>query len=179
MLKCRVLRTTSHRGWCILNNELFYLLRIQNICSKIKARHYTERNARNMYQNVTIVGNVGRDPEMRYTSSGVGVCSFSVAVNRRWTDRQSGEKREKTTWFRVSAWRQLAETCSQYVHKGMLVLVVGEVEADAYIASDGQARASLELNARVVQFLSRQGEGDGSYYDDSDYAAEDVDDIPF
>ena len=131
-----------------------------------------------MYQNVTIVGNVGRDPEMRYTAEGVGVCSFSVAVNRRWTNRQTGEQNEKTTWFRISAWRNLAETCSQYVHKGMLILVTGEIEANAYIASDGQARASLELRAQTVKFLSSRRDSEG-YYDEGDYAAEDVDDIPF
>jgi single-strand DNA-binding protein len=126
-----------------------------------------------MYQEVTIVGHVGRDPEMRYTADGVGVCSFSVAVNMGYGDR------EKTVWFRVSAWRQLAETCSQYVHKGMLVLVSGSVEARAYTANDGTARASLDLNAQRVKFLSRRDDSGGSYESRDDYAAEDVDDIPF
>lgn len=133
-----------------------------------------------MYQEVTIVGNVGKDPEMRYTADGAGVCSFTVAVNRHWTNRQTNEQQKKTTWFRVSAWGNLAETCSQYVHKGMLVLVTGEAEARAYTAGDGQPRASLELRAQNIKFLSRRdGEGSGSGYDDGDYAAEDVDDIPF
>lgn len=126
-----------------------------------------------MYQEVTIVGNVGRDPEMRYTSEGVGVCSFSVAVNQGYGDRQ------KTIWFRVSAWRNLAETCSQYVHKGMLVLVAGTVEANSYMGNDGQPRASLELTAQRVKFLSRRDEGYEGGYQEGGYAAEDVDDIPF
>lgn len=127
-----------------------------------------------MYQEVTIVGHVGQDPEMRYTAEGVGVCNFSVAVNQGYGDR------EKTVWFRVSAWRQLAETCSQYVHKGMLVLVAGTVDARAYTANDGQPRASLDLTAQRVKFLSRREDaGGGSYEGGSDYAAEDVDDIPF
>ncbi|MCD4684525.1 MAG: single-stranded DNA-binding protein [Anaerolineae bacterium] len=111
-----------------------------------------------MYQHTIIIGNVGRDPELRYTQGGVAVCDFSVAVNRRWTDRNSGQQREETTWFRVSCWRQLAETASQYVHKGMQIMVTGEIKASAYLGNDGQARASLELTARDVKFLSRKGE---------------------
>lgn len=130
-----------------------------------------------MYQMVTIVGNVGRDPEMRYTAEGVGVCSFSVAVNRRWKSRNN-EQMEKTTWFRVSAWRNLGEVCSQYVHKGMLILVTGEIDVNAYTNAQGEPRASLELNARDVKFLSSRRDGEG-VYDDTDYAADDVDDIPF
>ena len=80
-----------------------------------------------MYQQMTIVGNLGSDPEMRYTATGVPVTSFSVAVSRSWTNQQ-GERQEKTTWFRVSAWEKLAELCSQYLTKGRQVLVVGEIE---------------------------------------------------
>ena len=65
-----------------------------------------------MYQQITLIGNLGRDPEMRYTPSGVAVTSFSVAVNRSWTG-QDGQRQDKTTWFRVSAWRRQAETCNQ------------------------------------------------------------------
>jgi single-strand DNA-binding protein len=110
------------------------------------------------YQYTIIIGNVGRDPELRYTQGGVAVCDFSVAVSRRWNDRNSGQQREETTWFRVSAWRGLAETVSQYVHKGMQVMVTGEVKASAYLGNDGQARATLEITARDIQFLSRKGE---------------------
>ena len=111
------------------------------------------------YQYTIIIGNVGREPEMRYTQSGVAVCDFSVAVSRRWTDRTSNEQREKTTWFKVSAWRGLAETANQYVHKGMQIMVTGEVEASAYTGQDGTPRASLEITARDIQFLGRRGEG--------------------
>jgi single-strand DNA-binding protein len=137
-----------------------------------------------MYQSLTIIGNVGKDPEMRYTAEGIGVCSFTVAVNKRSTNKQTNQREDKTTWFRVSAWRQLAETCSQYVHKGMQIMVVGEVDARSYVASDGQTRVTLEVNAKEVKFLSRRGEeGAGGSYEygggTSAYAAEDVDDIPF
>ncbi len=110
-----------------------------------------------MYQKTVIVGNLGNDPEMRYTPSGVPVTSFSVAVNRRWTD-QNGDLQEKTTWFRVTAWRKLAEQCAQYLHKGRLVLVEGDIDASAWTGQDGQPRATLELTARVVRFLGSRGE---------------------
>ena len=110
-----------------------------------------------MYQRTVIVGRLGNDPEMRYTPSGVPVTSFNVAVNRRWTD-QNGDLQERTTWFRVTAWRKLAETCAQYLGKGRMVLVEGEIDASAWTGQDGQPRASLELTARTVRFLSPRGE---------------------
>lgn len=113
------------------------------------------------YQQTIIIGNVGRAPEMRYTQTGVAVCNFSVAVTERWTDAQTKEKRESTNWYKVSAWRQLGETCNTYVTKGMQIMVVGTVEAKAYINQAGEAVATLELTARDVQFLgSREGTGE-------------------
>ena len=105
-----------------------------------------------MYAKTVVVGHLGRDPEMRYTTSGVPVTSFTVATNRRWTD-QNGQLQEKTTWYRVTAWRKLAELCNQYLSKGRMVLVAGDVEASAWMSQDGQPRASLELTARNVRFL--------------------------
>ena len=137
------------------------------------------------YQQTIIIGNVGRDPELRYTQSGVAVCSFSVAVTERWNDRQSNEKREKTNWYRVSAWRQLAEITNQYVHKGMQIMVVGNVEARGYTNNNGEPAASLELTARDIQFLGGRGEGgssgDGSRDNFDDFAPppRDMNDIPF
>lgn len=110
------------------------------------------------YQYTIIIGNVGRDAELRYTPTGVAVCDFTVAVSRRWNDRTTNEQREKTTWFRVSAWRGLAETASQFVRKGMQIMVAGEIDASAFMGQDGQPRASLELTARDIQFLGRRGE---------------------
>lgn len=111
-----------------------------------------------MYQKVVIVGNVGRDAEMRYTPSGVPVTSFSIAVNRRWSNA-NGEQQEKTTWFRVTCWRKLAETAAQYVKKGKLLLVEGEVEAQAYVDREGNARGTLELTATSFKFLGGPREG--------------------
>lgn len=127
------------------------------------------------YQYTVIIGNVGRDPEMRYTQNGVAVCDFSVAVSRSWTDKGTNEKKEETTWFKVSAWRNLAETCNQYVKKGMQIMVAGRVSASAFMGQDGQPRSSLELLALDVQFLGRRGEGTG---DGGGYPSE-PEDLPF
>ncbi len=131
-----------------------------------------------MYQKTIIVGNLGRDPEMRYTPSGTAVTNLNVAVNRKWTGRD-GQQQEKTTWFRVAAWDKLAELCNQYLRKGSLVLVEGEVEARAWTTQEGEARASLELNARNVRFLSG---GQASSYEGgaaSEGSPTGEDDIPF
>ncbi len=137
-----------------------------------------------MYQYTVIVGNVGRDPEMRYTTGGRAVCDFSVAVSRRWTDRNSSEQKEKTTWFRVTCWDKLAETVNQYVTKGRQVLVTGEVDASAWVGQDGEARATLELTARDVKFLGRREGGDEYGYSGQDSSGHgpstaDLQDIPF
>ena len=111
-----------------------------------------------MYQQLTLIGHLGNDPELRHTPSGVPVASFSLAVNRTWTN-QDGERQDKTTWFRVTTWRKQAELVNQYLTKGSKVLVVGEIEeARPYTDRDGNQRASLEVNAQTVRFLSSQGE---------------------
>jgi len=111
-----------------------------------------------MYQQTIVVGHLGRDPEMRYTPDGTPVTSFSIATTRKWTNAE-GEPQEKTTWFRVTAWRKQAETCNQYLSKGRLVLVQGEIGVSAWSdKTSGEARATLELTARVVRFLGGRGE---------------------
>jgi len=111
-----------------------------------------------MYQQITLVGNLGSDPEMRYTPSGVPVASFSLAVNKTWTG-QDGQKQDKTTWFRVTTWRKTAEIVSQYLNKGSKVLVIGELEdARTWTDRDGNHRASLEVTAQTVRFLSGRGD---------------------
>ena len=111
-----------------------------------------------MYQKTVVVGHLGKDPEMRYTPSGVPVTSFSVATSRKWTNA-NGEQQEKTTWFRVTCWRKTAELAAQYLQKGRLVLVEGDIEASAWTDKEGNARASLELTATSVKFLGGRGEG--------------------
>jgi len=108
-----------------------------------------------MFQQITLVGNLGNDPEMRYTPSGVAFTSFSLAVNKRWTG-QDGQQQEKTLWFRVTAWRKLAETASQFLSKGRQVLVVGELEEPrSYTDKSGNVRFSLDVTANEIRFLGR------------------------
>lgn len=111
------------------------------------------------WHQTVVVGNLGGDPELRYMQSGDAVCNFSVAVSDRWRDRQSGEQRERTTWYRVSVWGPQAESCNTYLEKGRRVLVIGNVSARGYINNNGEAAASLDLRARDVRFLGGRGEG--------------------
>ncbi|HQJ50176.1 MAG TPA: single-stranded DNA-binding protein [Anaerolineae bacterium] len=84
-----------------------------------------------MYQNTIVVGHLGRDPEMRYTPDGTPVTTFNIATSRKWTNPE-GQPQEKTTWFRVTAWRKLAENCNQFLAKGRLVLVEGDSELSTW-----------------------------------------------
>jgi len=113
-----------------------------------------------MYQKTVVLGNVGREPECKYTPDGVAVTTFNVAANRKWTDRE-GIQQKRTTWFRVSTWNKLAEICNQYIHKGDLVFVEGELDSDnetgsprIWTTQNGETRASYELRANVVRFAS-------------------------
>ena len=113
-----------------------------------------------MYQQITLIGRVAAKPELRYTPSGVTVASFSLAVNRTWTDSE-GNKKDKTTWFRCSTWRQQAEVVEKYLDKGSKVMVIGEVEeARPYTDRDGNQRASLEVTTQKVVFLSNKGDSE-------------------
>lgn len=107
-----------------------------------------------MYNEILLVGNLGNDPQLRYTPSGVAVAHFDLAVNKVWCD-ESGERHEKTTWARVTVWRRLAEVCAEHLAKGRRVLVKGELEAaNAFIDKEGNARATNEVTAQRVLFLS-------------------------
>ena len=138
---------------------------------------------------IIVIGNLGRDPEMRYTPNGQAVTSFSVASNRKYTT-STGEKREETEWFNVSAWGKLGETCNQWLTKGSQVYVEGRLSSRTYEGRDGQTRFVNEINLTDVQFLGRAqggGDEDGPYgFDGGDSSpAEDgppmdeVDDLPF
>ena len=108
---------------------------------------------------MTIIGNLTRDPELRTTQSGVSVCSFTVAVNRRQTaaQRQNGQQAD-ADYFRVSAWRELGENCHKWLIKGKKVCVVGPVSVSTYAGNDGKTYANLEVTAQDVEFLSPAGQ---------------------
>ena len=140
-----------------------------------------------MYQRITLVGNLGSDPEMRYLPDGRPVTNFSLATNRRWSDRQSGEQREETVWWRVSVFGNQAEACNQYLSKGRQVLVEGRMRPDPntgapriWTRQDGTPGASYEINANNVRFLGGRQEGAAMDYPSAPDAADvDADGIPF
>lgn len=116
---------------------------------------------------VMIIGNLGRDPEMRYTPSGKPVTSFSVAVSRSFT-KAEGERTEVTDWFNVVAWGRLAEICSQYLAKGSMVYVEGRLETRSWEGENGQKHYRTELVANDVNILERKGrQGDDTSAMDS------------
>jgi len=105
---------------------------------------------------VFITGNLTRDPELRSTRDGISVCSFTVAVNRRQRNAEAGQP--EADFFRVTAWRQLGENCAKYLAKGRKVAVTGAVSVSTYTGNDGNFRASLDVTADDVEFLSPRGE---------------------
>lgn len=114
-----------------------------------------------MFHKTTILGHVGKEPEMRYMPNGTAITGFTVAVNEQFTNSQ-GEKVKRTIWYRVSTFGKQAETCNQYVRKGMLVLVEGRLTADpqtggpkVWTKEDGTFGSSFELKADEVKFASR------------------------
>lgn len=138
---------------------------------------------------VTIIGNLTRDPELRTTSTGISVCSFTVAVNRRNRGAQGANQQPEADFFRVSAWRQLGENCAKYLAKGRKVCVIGPVSVSTYQGSDGVTRASLDVTADDVEFLSARNEGEVGGYaapaapvdnaQNAGFTAVETDELPF
>ncbi len=120
---------------------------------------------------VQLIGNLGKDPEARYTNEGALVVSFSVAVSRRWTDRD-GQKREDTTWVDVTAWGGLAETCHQHLNKGRQVFVRGRPEVRAFTRKDGTPGAALQVTASEVVFLGTKPQSEKA-------GSGEVEEVPF
>lgn len=112
------------------------------------------------FNKIIIVGNLGRDPELRYTSQGTPVCSFSVATNERRKDK-SGEPQDITTWFKITVWGRQAETVSQYLTKGRRVYLEGRLHVEEYTDREGKLRHSLEVNASEVHFLDNAQGSEG------------------
>ncbi len=127
---------------------------------------------------VMIIGNVGKEPEMRFTANGAPVTSFSVAVNRIRSGTD-GERKEETEWFSVVAWNKLAEICNQFVGKGARIYVEGRLQTRSWDGQDGQKRYRTEIIANDVQFLDRKGaatDGGGEAGESEDL---DTEDLPF
>ncbi len=139
-----------------------------------------------MYHTIIVVGNLGRDPEMRYTPSGQAVTNFSVATSRQYT-ASDGQQVKETIWFRISAWGRTGEVCNQYLRKGSRVLVEGRLVPDQstggpriWTRQDGTPGASFEISAATVRFLSSRDEAESMAYGPDDAMEPQEDDsIPF
>ena len=136
-----------------------------------------------MLNKIMLIGNLGKDPEMNYTPSGIAVTKFSLAVTRV-TKTSTGEKQNETEWFNIVAWRQLAETCSTYLHKGSKVYIEGRLTQRKYTDREGIQRTSIEVIANDMEMLtpkSAQGGSDflagGNTTDDDPLG--DIDEHPF
>lgn len=129
-----------------------------------------------MYQELAIVGDLGRDPEMRYTPKGTAVTNFSVATSNKY--QKDGEWVTDTTWFRVSVFGSHAEACNKYLSKGSRVLVKGRVKAHVYQKNDKTWDATLEVNAATVKFLDKRGNGNGAGKDEGEHYEYDDVDLP-
>ncbi len=128
-----------------------------------------------MLNKIMIIGNLGRDVEMSYTPSGKAVSKFSVAVSRRRTGAD-GQRVEETTWFNVVAWDRLAETCSQYLHKGSKVYIDGRMTSRQYTDKDNVQRTAWEITASEMEMLDARPAGAGQPTGADDMTA---DDVPF
>lgn len=132
---------------------------------------------------ILLIGNLGRDPEMSYTTSGIAVTKFSIAVSRT-TKSSTGERQEETEWFNITAWRQLAETCNTYLKKGMKVYVEGRLTQRKYVDREGVQRTSIDVMLSEMEMLtpkSQQGGGSSGFVGGGveDDGLGDLDDHPF
>jgi single-strand DNA-binding protein len=133
---------------------------------------------------VTLLGNLGRDPETRYAADGAAVCNFTVATTDRWKDKASGETREATEWHRIVAFGRLAEIAGEYLRKGSPVYVEGKLRTRKWTDKEGQERYTTEINADSIQFIGRkeesaQGEKPQNVRPSSESRADDDSDVPF
>jgi single-strand DNA-binding protein len=133
---------------------------------------------------VILIGNLGRDPELRYTPSGTAVANFSLATTDRFSNKQ-GERQERTEWHRIVAWGRTAELCAQYLSKGRSVYVEGRLQTNEWEDKEGQKRRTTEIVAQTVQFLGGRNAGESggaprpSSGGDPDSPPPPSDDIPF
>lgn len=126
---------------------------------------------------IMLIGNLGRDPEMSYTPNGKAITKFSVAVNRRSRDRETGERKEETQWFNVVAWEQLAETCNNYLHKGSKAYFEGRMQSRKFTNKDGVEVTAWDVVLENMEMLDPKGATQSGGARGEDYSS--ADDIPF
>ena len=107
-----------------------------------------------------LIGRLGSDPEVRYTPSGAAVANFSIATSEEWKDKDTGEKKERTEWHRIVAWRKLGELCGEYLSKGRQVYVEGRIQTRSWDDQNGNKKYMTEIVATDVQFLGGRDSGD-------------------
>lgn len=115
------------------------------------------------------IGNLGRDPEMRYTASGEAICNFSIACTDSWKDKQTGEKKEQTEWVRISFFGKLAEIAGQYLKKGSQVYIEGSLRTRKWTDKDGQERYTTEIRGDEMKMLGSRSGGSSGGSDQGDY----------
>jgi len=163
---------SSERGILAFSRKL--------LCQAVKGRGATMASV----NKVIIVGNLGADPELRYTPSGKAVASFRVATREQWTGKE-GAKEERTEWHRVVAWARLGEICGEYLHKGSQVYVEGRLQTRAWEDREGNKRSTTEVIAQTMQMLgSAPGKGGAAKTSEERFPEEEPvsipdDDIPF
>jgi len=124
--------------------------------------------ARRGVNKVILIGNIGADPELRYTPSGTAVTNFNMATNENWTDN-SGDRQERTEWHRIVVWGRLAEICNQYLRKGSKIYIEGRLQTRSWEGQDGQKRYTTEVVARDMQILDSREDYDGAGGDSGSY----------
>ncbi|MBI5885290.1 MAG: single-stranded DNA-binding protein [Deltaproteobacteria bacterium] len=121
---------------------------------------------------VILLGNLGKDPEIRYTPSGTAVCNFSVATSRVWKGKD-GDRKEETEWHTIVCFNKLAETCAEYLKKGFKVFIEGRIKTEKW-EKDGEERRAIKIYAQAVQFMGARKEGQTH-----EAGPQDTDDVPF
>ena len=145
--------------------------------------------ARSGINKVILVGNLGQDPEVKYTAGGAAVTTLSLATSDSWKDKETGTDQERTEWHRVVLWRRLAEIAGEYLKKGSKIYIEGQLQTRKW-EQDGQTRYTTEIVAKDIQFLDSKGNSESSERSNSDSSKEqstsdisdgdiDDDDIPF
>lgn len=134
---------------------------------------------------VILIGRLGKEPETRYMKNNDPVCNFSLATSEKWTDKQTGEKKETTEWHSIVVYRKLAEIAQQYCHKGDLIAIDGKIQSQKYTGKDGIERTAYHIIASDLKMLGSKKDGNRSH-DDTEPASVadpvdnlDDDDIPF
>jgi single-strand DNA-binding protein len=124
-----------------------------------------------------LIGNLGADPEIRYTPSGAAVANFNMATREQWTSKE-GEKQDKTEWHRIVAWRRLGEICGEYLHKGSLVFIEGRLQTRSWEDRDGNKRYTTEIIALGMQMLDRAGKSGEAVSAEERFPTEEPVDVP-